>query len=151
LRAAKVIQNPTKNAKNPFLKNQYADLGAVIDVVKSALLDNDVFVMQSCREVDGRLDVTTTFVHGPTGALAEILVSVHLKELSPQGSMGAFTYGRRYGLLAAFNLAAEDDDGNTASGRDELATKTIEVNLPSKTAEAAVSGIAGILAKKGSK
>lgn len=32
--------------------------------------------------------------------------------------MGAFTYGRRYGLLAAFNLAAEDDDGNEATGID---------------------------------
>lgn len=32
-----VIKNPTKNAKNPFLKNKYADLGAVIDATKDAL------------------------------------------------------------------------------------------------------------------
>ena len=37
IRAAKKIKNPTKNAKNPFLKNRYADLGAVIDATKDAL------------------------------------------------------------------------------------------------------------------
>jgi len=58
-------------------------------------------------------------------------VSVHLKELSPQGSMGAFTYGRRYGLLAAFNLAAEDDDGNEATGIDiESADVKTEAKKP---------------------
>jgi hypothetical protein len=56
--------------------------------------------------------------------------------------MGAFTYGRRYGLLAAFNIAAEDDDGNVASGKSEDA---IQEKLVTKTPEQAVSGIAGIL------
>ena len=143
--AAKVIQNPTKNAKNPFLKNNYADLGAVIEVVKAACLEFGIFIVQDCLENNGVLDVQTTFVHAETGQSEVINVSVHLKELSPQGSMGAFTYGRRYGLLAAFNLAAEDDDGNTASGKsdDPVLEKTT-----TKSPEQAASGIAGILGAK---
>ena len=83
--------------------------------------------MQECSEQAGQtLDVITRFIHAETGQELSINVSVHLKEMSPQGSMGAFTYGRRYGLLAAFNLAAEDDDGNTAAGVDIATTKTEE-------------------------
>lgn len=127
-----VIKNPTKNAKNPFLKNKYADLGAVIDATKQALMQVGIFVVQECSEQAGNvLDVTTRFIHAQTGQQMSVNVSVHLKELSPQGSMGAFTYGRRYGLLAAFNLAAEDDDGNEATGIDiESADVKTEAKKP---------------------
>lgn len=150
LAASKVIQNPTKNAKNPFLKNQYADLGAVIEVVKQALLDSGVFVMQSCKEENGTLNVETIFVHGETGSFVSVNVAVRLKDVSPQGSMGAFTYGRRYGLLASFNLAAEDDDGNTASGKSEDVTLD-KIGIQIKSTEQAAKGIGAILGKKESK
>lgn len=63
------------------------------------------------------LDIKTVFIDCESGATATFNVSVRLKDISPQGSMGAFTYGRRYGLKAAFGLADEDDDGNVASGK----------------------------------
>lgn len=144
--AYKKIQNPTKNAKNPFLKNNYADLGAVIEAVKSACTECGILIMQEAQERENNiLDVITHFIHGESGEEIMSVVSVHLKEISPQGSMGAFTYGRRYGLQAAFNLAAEDDDGNTASGKSD---DPILDKVPTKSAEQAAKGIAGILGGK---
>lgn len=143
IRAAKKIKNPTKNAKNPFLKNHYADLGAVIDATKQALMEEGIIVMQECQQRQGLiLDVMTTFVHD-SGASKTLVVSVHLKDVSPQGSMGAFTYGRRYGLLAGFNLAAQDDDANVASGKADEALSVPDVKQ-------AASSLGNIL-KKGTK
>lgn len=123
--ASLAMKNPTKNAKNPFLKNTYADLGEVIDTVKGTLREFGFSVLQTCELIlDGKgLRVYTNFVHAEGGVI-KTSVDILLKEFSPQGTMGAFTYGRRYGILAAFNLAAEDDDGNAASGRDE--NKTVD-------------------------
>lgn len=150
LRACREIQNPTKNAKNPFLKNNYADLGAVIESVKEILLKYNIIIIQSCSELveSGQciLNVSTRLQH-VNGYSDNTTVSVHMKELSPQGSMGAFTYGRRYGLLARFNLAAEDDDGSIASGK----LKDEETILDKKTPEEASKGISSILSKKGIK
>lgn len=145
--AQREIKNPTKNAKNPFLKNHYADLGAVIDVVKEALLKQGVIVVQELHSLSAAppmVNVVTHFMHEAGGELA-LQCAVPLKEFNPQGAMGAFTYGRRYGLLAAFNLAAEDDDGNTACG------KSVDDDLePKKTVnkEATKSAVDKILAGK---
>lgn len=149
LAACKEIQNPTKNAKNPFLKNNYADLGAVIESVKEILLKYNIIIIQSCSESvsdNGShcvLNVSTRLQH-VNGQSDNTTVAVHMKELSPQGSMGAFTYGRRYGLLARFNLAAEDDDGSVASGKSD---DPVLDKIPTKSVESAAKGIAGILKK----
>ena len=120
VQASMKIKSPTKNATNPFLKNKYADLGAVIDSVKDVLQEHGIVAVQSCHFTSGNtpgIYVETKFVHSNGFVAMRTTTCVYLKEISPQGSMGAFTYGRRYGLLAAFNMAAEDDDANEASGK----------------------------------
>lgn len=140
--AYKAVKNPVKNATNPFLKNKYADLGTVIDCVKEELTKVGVYVIQECHMQPGDvMDVTTSFVHAESNTEFSLNCSVKLKELSPQGSMAAFTYGRRYALLSAFLLAAEDDDGNAASGRDD--TQLLNASTPAQ----AKSNIASILNK----
>ena len=110
------IKSPTKDSKNPHFKNTYASLGAVIDAVKPVLNKHGFFISQSCEasRTVGFIDVLTRFEHIDGGSV-ECVVSVPLGKMDPQGGMGAFTYGRRYGLLAALSLAAEDDDANEAS------------------------------------
>lgn len=148
-KASAKIKNPTKNAKNPFLKNNYADLSAVIEVTKDTLSEHGFVVCQTCELIlDGKgLRVCTDFIH-ESGSLVKTTCDVLLKEFSPQGTMGAFTYGRRYGLLAAFNLAAEDDDGNIASGKDENKTVEVKANLSRENAVAALKKNTGF-AKEG--
>lgn len=141
--AQKMILNPTKDSTNPFLKNKYASLGSVIEVCKSALLERGIIVSQECS-MNGNnvLDVHTHLIH-ESGEELVFNTSVVLKELTPQGTMGGFTYGRRYGLLAIFNLAAEDDDGNEASGRGDV--------LDSQAVKLDASAAKAILAAKAPK
>lgn len=116
------VRNPVKNATNPFLKNKYADLGEVIDCVKGPLHEAGFFLSQSGElALDGKaMRVLTTVTDADTGSVVlSVNTDVLLKQFDPQGTMSAFTYGRRYALLALFNLAAEDDDANVASGKDE--------------------------------
>ena len=115
LEACKEIKNPTKNSTNPHFKNKYANLEQVIECAKDVLLKHGIVVIQGCeiRREGIILDVDTQFLH-VSGKSLHVNVAVPIGKMDPQGGMGAFTYGRRYGLLAALNLAAEDDDGNSA-------------------------------------
>lgn len=118
LEAMRNIENPTKNTKNPFLKNNYADIVAVLEACKKALLDAGVILIQGSRlRESNAVEVYTKFIHGESGETMEETVVMHVKEATPQGSAGLLTYGRRYGLFAALGLAAvdDDDDGNIAS------------------------------------
>jgi len=124
IKAQKEIQNPTKNAVNPHFKNKYANLETVIDTIKAVMLANNFAVIQSSHVEAGCVVVTTAFLHTSGGRLMSSTV-VPLEKMSPQAGMSALTYGRRYGLLSALCLAAEDDDGNEAT-----------LNDPSKLAKA---------------
>jgi hypothetical protein len=120
LNALKEIENPTKNTKNPFLKNNYADINAVLSSCKEILLNNGVMLIQGSRPSALNpqwIEVYTKLIHGESGETLEETVVMQPKENSPQGSAGLLTYGRRYSLFAALGLAAvdDDDDGNVAS------------------------------------
>ena len=146
MQATKLIQNPVKGSYNPFFKNKYADLGTVIECIKDVLLNRfNVIIFQDCeeRESGGCVDVSTVFIDGDTGEEYATTVSVHLKDLSPQGSMGAFTYGRRYALKAAFMLADEDDDGNVASGKSD----EVKTEVTKESTQKAATGLNAILGK----
>jgi hypothetical protein len=123
--ALRNIENPTKNAKNPFLKNQYADIKAVLDTCKQELLDAGVVLFQGSRLAEnGWVEIYTTFIHGESGEERTETVVFQPKDVGPQGSAGLLTYGRRYGLFAALGLAAvdDDDDGNVAAAVTGAAT-----------------------------
>jgi len=123
LEAQKKISNPTKNATNPHFKNKYANLETVIDTCKQHLLEFGFSVSQSCYMEGMTMNVTTILRHESGGQII-FNCSVPVEKNSPQGGMSAFTYGRRYGLLSALCLAAEDDDGMEAA-IDKLADKPV--------------------------
>jgi len=145
------IKNPTKDSTNPFLKNKYASLGAVVEAVKDACNKAGIFIAQECRvsvEDPGTLNVVTKLVDSETGDVWSWNTAVKLKEISPQGSMGAFTYGRRYGLLAGFCLTADDDDANEASGKD-FSSETVKSATPLNKGMESLNALKSALAKKG--
>lgn len=125
--AMREIENPTKNTKNPFLKNNYADIVAVLEACKKELLNAGVILIQGSRPnaINPQwIDVYTKLIHGETGEQMEETVVMQPKENTPQGSAGLLTYGRRYSLFAALGLAAvdDDDDGNLSTGVTGAAT-----------------------------
>jgi hypothetical protein len=113
--AQQEIQNPSKNKINPHFKSKYADLEAVIETVKGTLNKHDMTITQESVQDSGGIRVVTTVTHVKFGQSQQFSTFVPIEKATPQAGMAAFTYGRRYALLAIFCLAAEDDDGNSAA------------------------------------
>ena len=119
------IRQPTKDSLNPHFNSTFASLNecnrVVSDAVKEvggcdywqrAVYNSDAhcYEMQTVFAADG----------------SEVVLSSHpfRDDANPQKTASASTYARRYSLLSAFNLAAEDDDGNTASRPSPTASGT---------------------------
>jgi len=111
-----------KTASNPHFRSKYADLEAVMDACSDALANNGLAVWQSIS--DGQL--ITRLFH-TSGQWMEGHTPLIIAKNDMQGLGSAFTYARRYGLMAILGIAPEDDDGNAASA-------TI-IPLPVKKAE----------------
>jgi len=125
------IKFAIENAKNPHLKNTYADLSSVIDAVKSALNDAGIAFIQtptpSFSGDDGRLHLTTRLLH-ISGEWIEDTATCPLPKQDPQGFGSALSYLRRYSLSAICGLYSDDNDGNDAVARSQgspISTETL--------------------------
>jgi hypothetical protein len=107
-----------KDANNPFFKSKYADLAGVIEATSDALSKNGLAVIQSPRLGLNRIAVTTLLAHSSGQWLRDDL-ELPMSKFDAQGAGSAITYARRYAYQAIVGVAAEDDDGNSASGKFE--------------------------------
>lgn len=109
------IEAATKSANNPHFKSKYADLGAVIDALKPALIKHGLFFTQRPEPSEGGVTVSTVLHHasGESMELGTLFVPANKNDAQAFGS--ALTYARRYALVTAFGVPTEDDDGNAAS------------------------------------
>jgi hypothetical protein len=109
------IEAATKSATNPHFKSKYADLGAVIDAVKPALIAHGLFFTQRPEPSEDGVIVETVLHHagGETISLGKLYVPANKRDA--QGFGSAMTYARRYALQTAFGVPTEDDDGNRAA------------------------------------
>ena len=114
-KAQKEIEGAVKDKTNPAFRSKYADLGSVVDAIKPALGNHGLSFVQACRDAQHAAKVETILLHesGEWMSLGE--VSVPVTKIDAHGFGSALTYARRYGLLAAFGVAPEDDDGNAAA------------------------------------
>ena len=109
------LEGAKKNANNPHFKSKYADLGSVIDALEP-IKDHGLWFIQISKERDNGACFETVIIHGPSNSqmsMGETFVPAD--RANAQGFGSAQTYARRYGLLSAFGLATEDDDGHAAS------------------------------------
>lgn len=109
------IEGAVKDKTNPAFRSKYADLGSVVDAIKPALSANGLSFVQCPHDAENAAKVETILLHksGEWISLGEVTVPVTKHDAHGFGS--ALTYARRYGLLAAFGVAPEDDDGNAAA------------------------------------
>ncbi len=99
-----------KNATNPHLKRNYADINSIIDTVEPILLDHGLLLMQPIKEDK----VYTTIIDVESGEILESYLTLPpITDAQKLG--GAITYFRRYTLVSLLSLQAVDDDGETAS------------------------------------
>lgn len=115
IKAKKAFSPALKARENSHFKNKYADLGACIDAVNDALLDNGIALYQETFEDATGVTVETVFLHESGEAIRSGKLHVPAAKQDPQGYGSALTYARRYSLMAACGIAPEDDDGNAAS------------------------------------
>lgn len=98
---------------------KYADLESVLASVEGPLAQEGVLIMQSCVEVNERLYLRTSLIHTATGQSIHNDLPILMKNPNnPQELGGAMTYARRYGIISILSIVADDDDdGNTAAGK----------------------------------
>ena len=109
------IEAATKGATNPHFKSKYADLGAVIEAVKPPLIKHGLFFTQRSHPAENGVSVETVLHHEGGEELSLGTLFVPANKQDAQGFGSALTYARRYGLMTAFGVPAEDDDGNAAA------------------------------------
>jgi len=115
--AKKEFAPALKSSTNPHFRSKYADLAGCLEAVNDALLNNNIAVYQETSEDATGITVETVFLHESGEVLRGGKLHVPAAKQDPQGYGSALTYARRYSIMAACGIAAEDDDGNAATFR----------------------------------
>jgi hypothetical protein len=103
-----------KNKKNPAFKASYADLSAVLAAI-APIAEHGLWFRQVPVQIDGGVGIETFYIHESGAELSAGVTPVPVNKNDAQGLGSAISYGRRYGLMTAFGLSSEDDDGNAAA------------------------------------
>lgn len=113
------------------VKRKYATLKAIMSVVRPIATQHGIRIRQGCDhawaldtgQTKGRMvPVFTELVHSATGETERTTVEIPLTRMDAQAMGSAISYGRRYGILAAFGLTTDeaDDDGHAARAKASI-------------------------------
>lgn len=104
------------NAKNPHLRNKYADLGAIIEASRPALTKHGIAVSQMLGGEPGTVSVETVVMHKSgewMSSVASFPVTEQKGITTAQAAGISITYLRRYSMSAALGIYADEDaDGH---------------------------------------
>ncbi len=112
------VRQPVKDGKNPHFNSSYATLNECNRVVAEAVKsvgECDYWQRAVYNAEANCWEMQTVFA--AEGQEAVLSSHPFRDDANPQKAASASTYARRYSLLSAFCLAAEDDDGNQAAGK----------------------------------
>lgn len=124
VKAQAEMPTAAKDARNPHLNTQYADLASVWIAAKGALTKHGLAVLQRPglrpRPESGPIVTVETILAHTSGEWVASEVALtpapdKAGNWTPQIIGSAITYGRRYGLAAMVGVVADDDDGHAAS------------------------------------
>ena len=130
------VEGASKDSVNPHFKSKYADLGKVIEAIRT-VIKHGLWFRQAPVEHERGACIETFYVHSSGEQMSAGQCFVPASKQDAQGFGSALTYCRRYGLLAAFGIAPEDDDGNAASRRDGQSSDSA-VSRPANDSSAAI-------------
>ncbi len=119
INAKKQFAPALKKSLNPHYRSQYADLATCIEAVDDSFLNNGIVMYQETFQDDSGVTVETVLLHESGEVIRCGKLHVPAAKLDPPGYGSALTYARRYSLMAACGIAAEDDDGRSAEKKDE--------------------------------
>lgn len=106
----------TFDAENPFLKNRYASLGAIIETSRPVLAKHGLAVSQLTITEGDQVGVTTVLMHASGEWLestATLATGEERGKSSAQVAGSVITYLRRYSLASVLGMYADEDtDGH---------------------------------------
>ena len=111
------MEGVVRDSENPFHKNKYASLEAVIATVKPVLQAYDLCFVQFPGRVENDCVTVTTRIMHISGEWIESDAQIPLAKKDAQGAGSAITYLCRYSLMAALGVPPVDDDGESAALR----------------------------------
>jgi hypothetical protein len=119
IKARAAVSEIVKDSKGNY--GRYADLATINAAIQPALGANGLAIVQevSTDPVPNGLLVTveTWLCHSSGEYIQFTPLVLPVSKPDAQGVGSAITYGRRYTLMAALNLSADDDDGQAAVGK----------------------------------
>lgn len=149
-KAAPNIEGAVKGKVNPAFRSKYADLASVVDAIKPHLEPHGLWFRQVLHSGERGVGVETIIHHSSGESLSCGVLFLPASKQDAQGFGSAITYARRYSLMAAFGVPAEDDDGNAAAGRQNgrsvVAEEADKVRAIRDTADACIALHAGAVA-----
>ena len=111
------LDNVKANKINPAFKAKYVSLDALLDAIKPVLLDHDLALIQTLVSEDGKVGVSTAFLHSSGERFDFGRLMVKADGLTAQQIGGVITYVRRMSIQTCCGISVDtDDDGAAASG-----------------------------------
>lgn len=111
-----------KDSVNPFFKNRYANMSAVMSAIREAFFNNGLSYSQFPEFKSGEdgkygmAGVETILMH-TSGEFLSSKLLLPISKTDAQACGSAITYARRYALQAIAGIPSEDDDGHLATKR----------------------------------
>lgn len=116
--AQKDMSNPKMNGEGQIgsRRYKYAELADVLKVVRTALNEHGLYLLQkTSRDESGAMYISTCVCRGDE--VVELDREFYEYESDPQNFGKRETYARRYSLNKAFGLAGEDDNDAANVGK----------------------------------
>lgn len=121
------LEQPLKNADNPFFKSKYVPLENVVDSITRAANKHGLsFTQFPSSDESGNVTVGTMVMHESGEWIEYDPICMKPVKNDPQAVGSAITYAKRYALSAIFGITSDnDDDGNEATQPGKVTPKAV--------------------------
>jgi ERF superfamily len=133
-----------KDSSNPFHKSKYASLGAHLELSEAVLFKHGLLMLHTPNIINGVHVLIATIDHPESGQWVKAYLPLPNPKGDSQGIGASITYMRRYSINSMLGLNAEDDDGETASGRGKYDKQAPKQNAAAPTQSAELVGNAEV-------
>ena len=126
-KAQSEIRNPSKNTKNNFFKNEYADLTSVLGCIRPVASANGLSFIQSVEAYNGNVAVSSQISH-VSGQWVKQVASVELPKSSknPIQDLGSIaTYLKRYQAQSMWAVCADEDTDAQDLGIEDISDEKV--------------------------
>lgn len=104
-----------RDSENPHFRSKFLSLEGLFGKVLPVANANGLVIQQWVTTLEGQPALTTRITHAESGESISDTMLLHAKP-DPQSQGSAITYARRYSLMAALGLVADEDDDGAGSG-----------------------------------